>query len=466
MVFSSTFFLLIFFPLTLFLYYISPKKIRNLTLFILSLIFYAWGEPIYVGLMIFSTLVDFYNGKKVEQYKEIDNNKKARFHLILSVIINLSLLGFFKYGDFMLGNINALFGLDIPLMDLRLPIGISFYTFQTMSYTIDIYRGQAKAQKSIISFGAYVALFPQLIAGPIVQYKTVAKQLVHRKETATSFEVGIKRFVCGLGKKVLLANNIGFLWSEISAMEFETLPVLTAWLGVVAISFQIYFDFSGYSDMAIGLGKMFGFTFLENFNYPYISRSVTEFWRRWHISLGTWFKEYVYIPLGGNRCSVKRQILNISVVWLLTGFWHGASWNFVLWGVYFGVLLIIEKLVLHKFLSRLPAVLAHAYTLFLVGISWVIFFVEDLGQMGVYLKSMFGLNGNAVYDKSSLYTLISNIFMIAILIFAATPLPKKIFAKINDKLYPIAAILIMLTFILSVAYLISASYNPFLYFRF
>lgn len=466
MVFSSVFFLFIFFPIALSVYYISPRKIRNLILFAVSLIFYAWGEPIYVVLMIFSTLVDFHNGSKVEKYKKENKLNKAKFYLILSVIINLSLLGFFKYGDFMLQNINAIFGSDIPLMNLRLPIGISFYTFQTMSYTIDIFRGEAKAQKNIISFGAYVALFPQLIAGPIVQYKTVATQLVERKETFSSFEVGIKRFVCGLGKKVLLANNIGFLWSEISMLDYESLPVLTAWIGVLAMAFQIYFDFSGYSDMAIGLGKMFGFSFLENFNYPYVSQSVTEFWRRWHISLGTWFKEYVYIPLGGNRVGFKRQIFNISVVWLLTGFWHGASWNFVIWGVYFGIILVIEKLILSKFLARLPSFFRHAYTLFLVGISWVIFFVEDLSQMSLYIRALFGLNGNELFSNDSLYILTSNLFMIVILAVASTKLPKNIFAKISNKAYPIELIAIVLCFVLSVAYLISASYNPFLYFRF
>ena len=319
MVFSSILFLFRFLPIMLVLYFVSPKKLRNLMLFIGSLIFYAWGEPVYVVLMLFSTVVDYTHGMLVEKFKNQNKDTKAKLVVASSMIINLALLCVFKYADFVVININNIFDLNIKLLNLPLPIGISFYTFQTMSYTVDVYRGQAKAQKNIITFGSYVALFPQLIAGPIVQYKTVAKQLNERHESFDRFSYGIERFVTGLGKKVLFANNIGMLFDMISAMSVTELPVLTAWLGALAFTFQIYFDFSGYSDMAIGLGHMFGFKFLENFEHPYESRSITEFWRRWHISLGTWFREYVYIPLGGNRSGKFKQIRNIIIVWALTG---------------------------------------------------------------------------------------------------------------------------------------------------
>ena len=338
MVFSSLTFLLWFLPCVLLVYFLAPKKAKNAILFAFSLLFYAWGEPVYVGLMIFSTVLDYTCGRAVEKFR---GTPKAKLGLMVSVIVNLSLLCLFKYTDFLIGTVNGVFGCSIPLLNLPLPIGISFYTFQTMSYTIDVYRGDAKAQQNIITFGAYVSLFPQLIAGPIVRYQTIADQLDGRTHSVDKFGEGVKRFVCGLGKKVLLANNIGLLWSTVSASG--DLTVVSAWLGIIAYGFQIYFDFSGYSDMAIGLGKMFGFDFLENFDHPYCSKSVTEFWRRWHISMGTWFRDYVYIPLGGNRKGFAVQLRNIAIVWLLTGFWHGASWNYVLWGVFYGLLLIGEK---------------------------------------------------------------------------------------------------------------------------
>ena len=343
MVFRSLMFLFVFLPSVLLIYYVCPKKFRNLVLFVSSLVFYAWGEPVYIVIMIFSTVFDYFNGLLIEKYRQKGQLKKTKIVLINSIIINLAILFFFKYTDFFINNINLLLSSNIQTLDLALPIGISFYTFQTMSYTIDVYRGEVKAQKNIISFGAFVVLFPQLVAGPIVRYKTIATQLDERKESQEQFANGVHRFIIGLGKKVLLANNIGLVWEQISSYNIETLSTATAWIGAIAFSFQIYFDFSGYSDMAIGLGKMFGFNFLENFNYPYISKSITEFWRRWHISLGTWFKEYVYFPLGGNRGGKAKQIRNIFIVWGLTGFWHGASWNFVVWGLYFAVLLIFEK---------------------------------------------------------------------------------------------------------------------------
>lgn len=472
MVFSSLPFLFRYLPIVLVLYFIAPKRFRNFILFIASLIFYAWGEPIYVCLMIFSTVVDYVHGRLVHRFKLKNEIGKAKLVVASSMIINLCLLGFFKYSDFFISNINALTGSAIPLLNLALPIGISFYTFQTMSYTIDIYRGEAKLQKNIISFGAYVALFPQLIAGPIVQYKTIATQLESRKETFDQFSYGVIRFMTGLGKKVLLANNIGLLWDQISQFSNDELTVVGAWLGITAFAFQIYFDFSGYSDMAIGLGNMFGFRFLENFNYPYMSKSITEFWRRWHISLGSWFRDYVYIPLGGNRCGLSKQIRNIAIVWLLTGVWHGASWNFIVWGAYFGLLLVIEKFILLKWLNKLPAFVSHIYALLFVWIGWVIFAFDDLSVGINYLKSMFGLNGLSFTNDQTLYLLLNYAVMLLILIFSCTHFPKKIaislFGNYGEKRVTGIAqgIFIVGVFIISVAYLVDASYNPFLYFRF
>ena len=342
MVFSSLLFLFRFLPLVLLFYYAVPVTWRNFVLFAASLIFYAWGEPVYIVLILFSTMVDYTAGRAVSHFMEQGKKKYAGYAAACSVCVNLALLGFFKYADFLIQTICNITPFELSPLELALPVGISFYTFQTMSYTIDVYRGDAKVQKNFITFGAYVALFPQLIAGPIIRYKTVAGQLDSRTENRELFFKGIVRFVAGLGKKVLLANQAGMLWNEIAAFQAADLTAASAWIGIAAFTFQIYFDFSGYSDMAIGLGYMFGFSFTENFDYPYESRSITEFWRRWHISLGTWFKEYVYIPLGGNRKGMAAQICNIAIVWLLTGLWHGAYWNFVLWGVYYGIVLILD----------------------------------------------------------------------------------------------------------------------------
>ena len=420
--------------------------------------------------MLFSILLNYVSGRLVDKYRGTGRAKRA---LILSVLINLALLGFFKYSDFLLQNINALFGLSIPLLNLPLPIGISFYTFQTMSYTIDVYRGDTKMQKNVISFGAYVSLFPQLIAGPIVRYSTIAEQLDSRRETPDQFADGVRRFVTGLGKKVLLANNIGLIWTQVSGLGWDQITVLGAWIGIAAFSFQIYFDFSGYSDMAIGLGKMFGFTFLENFEYPYISKSVTEFWRRWHISLGTWFREYVYIPLGGNRHGIGKQLRNIAVVWLLTGFWHGASWNFVAWGLYYCVLLIMEKLFLLKALQRIPAFFSHLYTILSFTVGWVIFAFDSLGDGLRYLQTMFGFAGVPFSDGRSIYLLLTNAVMLVLLILASTPWPARLAGRLGAKLQthavPAAVIenvVLAGMFLISVAYLVDSTYNPFLYFRF
>ena len=459
-------FLLFYLPAVLAVYYLAPNKLKNLVLFVFSLLFYAWGEPVYVGLMIFSTVLDYTCGLTAERFR---GTRKAKIALLVSVVVNLSLLGVFKYAHFLIATVNSVFGCALPLLGLPLPIGISFYTFQTMSYTIDVYRGDTKAQRNIISFGAYVSLFPQLIAGPIVRYQTIAEQMDRRTHSSDQFSLGVRRFVCGLAKKVLLANNIGLLWNTISQTDAANLTVLSAWLGLIAFSFQIYFDFSGYSDMAIGLGNMFGFSFCENFNYPYISASVTEFWRRWHISMGTWFRDYVYIPLGGNRCGLAVQLRNIAVVWLLTGFWHGASWNYVLWGVYFGALLIAEKFFLLEKLKKAPLV-GHVYTVFCILISWVLFSFEDMAKGAAYFKAMFGF-GAGLCNSTALYELASYLPLLGICAVAATPLAARLYRKLNEKCASAVMTLadasgIACGMLLSTAYLISGSYNPFLYFRF
>ena len=464
MVFSSLTFLIWFLPCVLTVYFIVPKKAKNAILFAFSLLFYAWGEPIYVGLMILSTVLDFCCGRAVDRHR---GTPRAKRGLLLSVIVNLSVLCLFKYADFLIGTVNGIFGSSISPLELPLPIGISFYTFQTMSYTIDVYRGDAKVQNNIISFGAYVALFPQLIAGPIVRYQTIADQIDEREHSFDKFGEGVRRFICGLGKKVLLANNIGLLWSTVSASG--ELTVVSAWLGIVAFAFQIYFDFSGYSDMAIGLGKMLGFDFLENFDYPYISKSVTEFWRRWHISMGTWFRDYVYIPLGGNKKGLAVQLRNIGIVWLLTGFWHGASWNYVLWGVYFGIILIVEKFFLLDKLKKAPAAVGHVYTLLCVAVSWVLFSFEDIGRGWAFFKVMLG--GAELCSSAAVYQLLSYLPLLIVCAIAATPLGSRIYRRLSEKcsaglmtaadLGGMAAVSA-----LAVAFLISGSYNPFLYFRF
>ena len=472
MVFSSLLFLFRFLPAVLILYFIVPKRFRNLVLLLVSLIFYAWGEPKYVFLMLFSILITYLGGFMVDRFRSSGDEKKAKISMIVTVALALSLLGFFKYADFVIETVNRIGHTDIDLLRLSLPIGISFYTFQTISYVIDVYRGDARVQKNIISYGAYVTMFPQLIAGPIVRYSTIDEQLRTRRESAEEFAGGAERFVVGLGKKVLLANSAGALWDSIRVMDASTMPALTAWLGIAAYTFQIYFDFSAYSDMAIGLGHMFGFRFLENFNYPYQAKSVTEFWRRWHISLGTWFREYVYIPLGGNRVSRARFIRNIMIVWMLTGIWHGADWNFVLWGIYYGVLLLVEKLFLKKYLEKTPGWLQHVYTMFTVMIGWFIFTWNENESGFAYLKAMFGMGGGFA-DRGTVYLLYTNAILLVMLILGSTDLPARLAglckARIagRDTLTTVVrCVFLTAVFLLSTAYLVNASYNPFLYFRF
>ncbi len=467
MVFSSLVFMFIYLPVVLAVYYLCPVRWRNLWLFIVNLVFYGWGEPVYILLMLASILINYISGLIVGANRE-KNLKRAKTALIINTAINLALLMFFKYFDFIAENLALIPGLDfIRPLGISLPIGISFYTFQTMSYPIDVYRGDTGSQRSFIKFGTYVALFPQLIAGPIVRYKDVADQLDERTMNVDAFAKGIRRFIVGLGKKVLLANNIGMLWDAFYAVPAGELSVAGAWLGILAFTLQIYFDFAGYSDMAIGLGHMLGFDFLENFDYPYISKSITEFWRRWHMSLGTWFRDYVYIPLGGNRKGLVRQFVNIMIVWALTGIWHGASWNFLLWGVYYAVLLAIEKAFLLKWLKKAPAAISHIYTMLLVIIGWALFAIDDISRLGEYLGAMFGFGGAALMSSQVLYYLRSFGPMLVILIFACLPAGKLLFAKIPEKVQTvIVPILVVFVLLISTAYLVDSTYNPFLYFRF
>lgn len=466
MVFSSTIFLCVYLPLVLLGYYICPKKGRNLFLLIASLVFYAWGEPKYVFLMIFSILVNYIFGRLMD--KNRGRQKRMKLMLVLSVVIDLGLLSVFKYTDFIITNVNAIFGASFDLLNIALPIGISFYTFQAMSYTIDVYRNDVRVQKNLIDFGMYITMFPQLIAGPIVRYADVQDQLAERSVTTADFSEGVMRFVVGLGKKVLLANQMGAVWSEIYALGGDV-SALMAWTGAIAYTFQIYFDFSGYSDMAIGLGRMFGFKFPENFRYPYQSVSITDFWRRWHITLSTWFKEYLYIPLGGNRCGLARQALNLLIVWSLTGFWHGAGWNFVMWGLYYFVILFIEKLFLLKALDKLPKLFRHVYALLLIVIGWVIFASDDVSVLLPYLGSMFGANG--AVGGMDVYTLFTKAVLLIICCVASTELPKRLFLSatgaMNEKAaFTIKSVMTIALLALSMILLIGDSYNPFLYFRF
>lgn len=456
-------------PATLLVYYLCPFKISNLILLISSVLFYFWGEPKYLVIMIFSTLFNYTAGIIIEKYQTQYNGNKAKIVLIISIVINLGVLVIFKYSNFLIENINQLFNGYISPLNFALPIGISFYTFQTMSYTIDVYKKEIKAQKKFVTFAAFVTMFPQLIAGPIIQYKDINSQLESRKITVDNFSYGIYRFVQGLSKKVLLANNIGLIWEQISSSNLSVLSMGEAWLGAIAFSFQIYFDFSGYSDMAIGLGEMFGFHFRENFNYPYCSCSVTEFWRRWHISLGTWFREYVYIPLGGNRKGIYRQLINIFIVWFLTGFWHGASWNFIIWGLYFGILLIFEKLFLFRWFSFFPRWIKHIYTLFFIIISWVIFAVSDTAQLAEYLKAM--INFNQITNSSFLYYMESNYLLLTICAIFSLGIIKfnRTFFKnqLSDGFFSIIKIAsLVILFVINVSFLVGETYNPFLYFRF
>ncbi len=473
MVFSSILFLFRFLPIVLVLYYIAPRKLKNTVLFLASLVFYAWGEPVYVVLMIFSTIFNYIFGILVDRAKAREKVKAAKAVVAVSVVVNLAILGYFKYADFLIANVNAIFKTSIPSLKLALPIGISFYTFQTMSYIIDVYRGDAKAQKNIISFGTYVALFPQLIAGPIVRYNTIAEQLERRKETVEGISYGVVRFVTGMGKKVLIANNIGMLFDAISAGNISSTPALTAWLGAIAYTFQIYFDFSGYSDMAIGLGKIFGFDFPENFKHPYIATSLTEFWRRWHISLSSWFRDYVYIPLGGSRRGEARTYINLMIVWLLTGIWHGANYTFVVWGLLYGILLMIEKVICaHKAIrkqSLIQKIAGHFYTMIVVTLAWVIFRSDSINDALIYILGMFGRGSGKLVDRVFVAYLKQNICFYIPAIIGCMPILESLEIKFGEKnpIYNVAfGATVLAGFVISVSYIINNGYNPFIYFNF
>jgi alginate O-acetyltransferase complex protein AlgI len=471
LVFSSLFFLCVFLPVNLLFYFIIRNNTwRNWILVLTSLFFYAWGEPRWISIMILCTLVNYINGRICGRYQGKWQSKAA---LTASVVINLAALGFFKYSGFFIENLNALTGLSIPFKGIALPIGISFYTFQSISYVIDVHRGEVEDQKSFWKLLLYVSLFHQLIAGPIVRYQDIALEIENRRITAQAFSQGVGRFIIGLGKKVLIANMAGDLSENFLGTDYSMLPVTGAWLGILLFALQIYFDFSGYSDMAIGLGKMYGFNYKENFNYPYIAGSATEFWRRWHISLSSFFRDYVYIPLGGNR---KHQIRNLLVVWLLTGFWHGASWNFIFWGLYYFIFILLEKLFLGKLLGKIPAVFSRIYLLLLVIIGWVFFYHENLSEAFCFLGVMFGKAASFTSGEVSILFM-SNLIFLIIAIISATPLLKKLYEKarayfakspgkvafLDNVFKPVVNILVL---VLCLVFLVGESYNPFLYFRF
>lgn len=466
MVFSSTIFVFLFLPLVLLCYFLAPKKLKNYILLFFSLVFYIFGGPKFLLVLLFVVLIDYIGAILINK-----TNKKKLF-LILTLILNISTLVYFKYTGFFLENVNNIFGLNITIPDIVLPIGISFYTFQAMSYVIDVYRNKVSLQKNYLTLLLYVSLFPQLVAGPIVRYETIEQELKVRKTTFEDVEYGIRRFILGLAKKVIIANQMGALADTIFTSSDISTPV--AWLGAIAYMFQIYFDFSAYSDMAIGLGRIFGFKFLENFNFPYISKSITEFWRRWHISLSTWFRDYVYIPLGGNRKGIKRQIINLFIVWLLTGFWHGAEWNFVIWGLYYFIFLMLEKFVFNKVLAKTPNVIRHIYTLFIVLIGWVIFRCESLDSIKTMFTSMFTLKITEFsLNELLIYLETYAIYFILAIIFSM-PVYYKIVDKINSlkegKLKLALNILhygsLIVIFIITIMFLAYSSYNPFIYFRF
>lgn len=470
MLFSSITFLFLFLPVTVLIYYLVPQKTRNLVLLIASLFFYAWGEPVYVVLMILSILLNFFCGKDIGEKRA--DPVRAKRSLIFAVVMNVLILGFFKYYGLLMETLNVLFPYEIPYRELALPIGISFYTFQELSYLIDIYRGNAKPQQRLLPFALYISMFPQLIAGPIVRYVDIEAQLLNRVMSMRKFGQGVMYFIVGFAKKVVLADSIGALYEQITALSIGSFSVLTAWVGCLAFAFQIYFDFSGYSDMAIGLGKMFGFEFRKNFQYPYIAKNIGEFWRRWHISLGTWFREYVYIPLGGNKCPSSRHLLNLLIVWALTGLWHGAQWNFLVWGLYYGVILILERYVWGRALGRLPGFVQHIYTFVLVLIGWVFFFSPSLGAAMDYLGVMFGAGASAWIDRQGFYFLLTHWLLFLLCVIGSSLRGMNILRLLTGsyesrRIRQIAACVVYIgMFLVSLAFLVTESFHPFLYFRF
>lgn len=470
MLFSSLTFLMVFLPCTLALYYIVPDRFKNMVMLIASLIFYAWGEPVYIILMMLSIALNYVCGINLGE-KEDDLTEKKK-SLIFAVVVNLLILGFFKYYGFLVDSINSILPVNLPYRELPLPIGISFYTFQAISYIVDVYRGNAKVQRNLLNFALYICMFPQLIAGPIVRYVDIEVQLRKREISIYKFGNGAKIFIVGLAKKVILANCIGGIFHEISGLQMGSFSVLTAWVGCISYALQIYFDFSGYSDMAVGLGRMFGFEFRKNFDYPYVSKSITEFWRRWHISLSTWFKEYVYIPLGGNRFGMARQIENILIVWMLTGMWHGAAWNFILWGLYYGILLILEKFVWGDKVQRLPVFVQHVYAMICILIGWVFFFSPSVGYAFDYIGTMFGIGGSVFFDKQGFFFIFSNYLLLVIAVLGSCATGAGILKTISMRIQNgkvrtlVVGISYTVLLFITLAYLVTESFNPFLYFRF
>ena len=473
MVFSSIAFLFYFLPALIIIYYVAPQKLKNGVMILASMVFFAWGEIRFIPVMLALSVVDFICGRLMDRFEE--NSSKRRLFLLIDIGANLAVLFFFKYTNFFVANINLVFGMNFLIPNIKLPIGVSFNTFQSISYVLDVYRGVTKSEKKYYDYLCYTTLFPQIIAGPIVRYVTVEQDLDDHQLTPDSFSQGMRRFLIGLGKKVLIANNVGLLWDKVASGQAGEPTVLLYWLGIIAFTFQLYFDFSGYSDMAIGLARIFGLTFDENFNHPYISRSITEFWRRWHITLGSWFRDYVYIPLGGNRKGNVRQFFNILIVWALTGFWHGASWNFVIWGLYFSAFLLLEKFLFPKFWKHVPRILQHLYTIIIVMISWVIFSAEDLSSVsaGDYIAGMFGFGGLPAVNNQALFQLVQYGAVFLIAAYLSTPhfqnwvnkteKPENSIHKIS---WGITATGYILVFLSCVAFIVNSSYNPFLYFRF
>ena len=477
MVFSNLIFLFVFLPVVLLVYFLVPKVLKNFILLIVSLFFYAWGEPVYVFLMIFSIVLNYIFGLLIDQSKDRLQLKKT--YLVISVILNLAILGYYKYSMFLIDNINSLFGTNIHMDPLPLPIGISFFTFQAMSYVIDVYRKDSEVQRNVFDLALYISLFPQLVAGPIVRYNTIADEIKNRVHNMELFSDGVRQFIIGLAKKVIIANPLGALADTIFAMSPDNMSVTTAWIGIAAYSLQIYFDFSGYSDMAIGLGKMFGFKFLENFNYPYIAKSISEFWRRWHISLSSWFRDYIYIPLGGNRKGAWKTYRNLLIVWTATGFWHGASWTFMAWGFYYGIIICIERLGLGKWLAKLWSPLQHIYVLFLVMIGWVFFRADSFSYSIEFIQTMFGLNGTAFSNNTTLLYLNDNAYLFLLAIVFSIPIypwfikkmdqlmeAGKYTASLSITRYLAGPVVYFALFILVTMFLVNSTYNPFIYFRF
>lgn len=470
MLFSSMTFLFVFLPVTLAVYYLAPAQMRNLVMLAASLFFYAWGEPVYIILMLLSILMNYYCGLDIDGKR--NSPQLARRSLIFAVAANVLVLGFFKYYGLIMETVNGTLPVDIPYRVLPLPIGISFYTFQALSYIVDVYRGEARAQKKFTWFASYICMFPQLIAGPIIRYVDIEEQLRQRSFGIVKFGRGAMFFIRGLAKKVVIANSIGTVYEQVMQLPVGTVSVLTSWVGCLAYAFQIYFDFSGYSDMAVGLGKMFGFEFRRNFHYPYVSKSITEFWRRWHISLSTWFREYVYIPLGGNRCGGQRNMVNLILVWALTGLWHGAEWNFLLWGLYYGVLLILEKHVWGALMDRLPGVIQHIYTFVLVMVGWVFFFSPDLGSALDYIGMMFGMGASALADRQAVFLLTTHWLLFLLCILGSSSIGWTILCAFMESYKKgrtqriMSCVIYMGIFLVSVAFLVTETFNPFLYFRF